>query len=158
MSPASNREAKPTAGHRGCPRRGIPYDSTVAEISPDAALDAVLQAVAARDLGMILEGLSFLHGPTVVGSEEGESAHGREAVEAFFARICSLPAGFRFAFPQRRCTVRGDVAWLVADGTVIEPGKAAALPYRLTAVLVGEGAAWRLSLWSGAEPLRARPA
>jgi hypothetical protein len=129
----------------------------VAEVSPDAALDAVLQAVAARDLGMILAGLSSVPVPTVVGSEEDESAHGREEVGAFFARICGLPAGFRFEFPQRRWTVHGDVAWLVADGTVIEPGEAAAQPYRLTAVLVRDRAAWRLSLWSGAEPLRARP-
>ncbi len=129
----------------------------MADSSPDATLDALLQAVSARDLGMTLAGLSFVHGPTVVGSEEHESAHGREEVEAFFTRICALPAGFRFEFPQRRWTVHGEVAWLVADGMVIEPGEVEAKPYRLTTVLVREGAAWQLSLWSGAEPLRARP-
>ncbi|MHB1522564.1 MAG: nuclear transport factor 2 family protein [Candidatus Dormibacteria bacterium] len=146
-----------TPGHRACPRQRIPYDSKVAESSPDAALDVLLQAVSARDLGMTLAGLSFVHGPTVVGSEEHETAHGREEVEAFFASICALPAGFRFEFRQRRWTVHGDVAWLVADGTVIEPGEAESKPYRLTTVLVWEGAGWRLSLWSGAEPIRARP-
>ena len=117
----------------------------------------MLQAVSARDLGRTLAGLSFAHGPTVVGSEEDESAHGREAVEAFFTGIFALPAGFRFQFPERRWTVHGDVAWLVADGTVIEPGGGAAKPYRLTAVVVRNGATWQLSLWSGAEAVRARP-
>jgi hypothetical protein len=128
----------------------------MADSIPDAAFDALIQAVAARDLDKTLAGLSFKHGPTVVGSEEGESAHGREAVEAFFTRIYDLPQGFRFEFPQRLWTVRGDVAWLVAEGTVIEPGEEAAKPYRLAAVLVRDEATWRLSLWSGAEPVRAR--
>ena len=126
------------------------------ERSPDAALDSLVQAVSARDLKKTLASLSFTHGPTVVGSEEGESAHEREAVEAFFTRIYALPQAFRFEFPQRLWTVHGDVAWLVADGTVIEPAEEAAKPYRLTAVLVRDEATWRLSLWSGAEPVPAR--
>jgi hypothetical protein len=141
----------------GLLRRRIPYDSSVAEICPDAALNAMPQAVSIRDLDTILPSLSFVQGPAVAGPEGDESAPGREEVEAFFARICALPAGFHFEFPQRQWTTHGDVAWLVADGTVVAPGEAAAQPYRLTAVLAGEAAAWRLSLWSGAEPLLARP-
>jgi ketosteroid isomerase-like protein len=126
------------------------------ESSADAALDSLIQAVSARDFDETLAGMSFLHGPTVVGSEEGESAHGREEIEAFFNRIYERTEGFRFQFPQRLWTVHGDVAWLVADGTVIEPGEEAAKPYRLTAVLVRDADTWRLSLWSGAEPAPAR--
>jgi SnoaL-like domain len=128
----------------------------MAESSPDAALDLLIQAVSSRDLNKTLTGLSFMDGPTVVGSEEGESAHGREAVEAFFSRIYALPQSFRFEFPQRLWTVHGEVAWLVADGTVIEPAEEAAKPYRLTAVLIRDEGTWRLSLWSGSEPLPAR--
>ena len=144
------------ADYRRLPCNGSRYDSSMAESSPDAALDSLIQAVSARDLDKTLASLSFMHGPTVVGSEEGESAHGREAVEAFFTRIYRRPQGFRFEFPQRLWTVHGDVAWLVGDGTVIEPAEVAAKPYRLTAVLVRDEATWRLSLWSGAEPVRAR--
>lgn len=144
------------AGYPRLPSRRIPYDSSVAESSPDTALDSLIQAVSSRDLDKTLAGLSFTHGPTVVGSEEGESAHGREAVKAFFTRIYERPQGFRFEFPQRLWTVHGDVAWLVADGTVIEPAEEEARPYRLTAVLVRDNATWRLSLWSGAEPAPTR--
>ena len=130
----------------------------MAESSPDAALDSVIRAVSSRDLDKTLAGLSFTCGPAVVGSEEGESAHGREAVEAFFTRIYDLPQHFRFEFPDRLWTVRGDVAWLGADGSVIEPSEEVPKPYRLTAVFVREEATWMLALWSGAEPVRARPA
>lgn len=140
----------------GCPRNGSPTIRSMAESSLDAALDSLIKAISGRDLDKTLAGLSFLTGPTVLGSEEGESAHGREAVQAFFTRIYDRPQGFRFEFPQRRWIDHGDVAWMVADGTVIEPAEEAAKPYRLTAVLVREGATWRLSLWSGAEPVRAR--
>lgn len=66
----------------------------MAESFPDAALDSLIHAFSARDLDKTLAGLSFKHGPTVVGSEEGEFAHGREAVEAFFTRIYDQPRAF----------------------------------------------------------------
>ena len=127
----------------------------MAESSPDAALDSLIQAVSARDLDKTFAGLSFKHGPTVVGSEEGEFAHGRQAVEAFFTRIYDQPQSFRFEFPDRRWAVHGDVAWLVADGLMIEPSEEVAKPYRLTAVLVRDEGTWQLAVWSGAEPVRA---
>jgi hypothetical protein len=122
-------------------------------ITADAVLDSLIDAISARDLDRTLASLSSRHGPTVVGSEEGESAHGREAVEGFFTRVYARPQGFRFEFPQRLWAIHGDVAWLVADGAVVEPGEEAAKPYRLTAVLVRDPTIWRLCLWSGAEPI-----
>ena len=129
----------------------------MAETFPDAALDELIEAVSARDIGRTLGGLSLANDPAIVGSEEGESALGWDAAEAFFTRIYQRSLGFRFEFPRRRWSLHGDVAWLVADGTVIDPGATGPKPYRLTAVFVREGTTWQLSLWSGAEPVPAHP-
>ena len=123
--------------------------------SADAALDALIRAVAARNLAETVDCLSY--DPTVVGSETDESANGSEAVEAFFRRIYDRPGAFVFEFPNRSWTVHGDVAWLVAGGTVIEPGASTSKPYRLTAVFISDEAGWRLALWSGAEPVETYP-
>ena len=116
-------------------------------------MDVLIDAIAARDLPSTLDALSTVHEPSVIGSEREEGARGRESVEAFFRRIYARPDAFRFEFPQRSWILHGDVAWSVAEGTVVEPNGAASKPYRLTAVLIRESTGWKLALWSGAEPV-----
>ena len=115
-------------------------------------LDALIEAVLDRDLDGTLICLSSEHEPAIVGSEAGEVALGRRGVEGFFRRIYARAEPFRFDFPERLWSVHGDVAWLTADGSVVEPAAADGKPYRLTAVFVVEDGAWRLALWSGSEP------
>lgn len=45
------------------------------------------------------------------------------------------------------------MAWLTAEGSVVEPAAAGGKPYRLTAIFVREEGVWKLALWSGAEPV-----
>ena len=90
--------------------------------------------------------------PAVLGSEAGEAAVGRNGVESFFRRIYARPQPFRFDFPSRSWSVHGEVAWLTADGSVLEPAATEGKAYRLTAVFVVEDGAWKLALWSGSEP------
>ncbi|MBV9413016.1 MAG: nuclear transport factor 2 family protein [Acidimicrobiia bacterium] len=116
-------------------------------------LDALIQALVNRDLAGTLVCLSSRQEPAVVGSEAGEVAMGRDGVEGFFRRIYARPQPFRFDFPSRSWRVQGDVAWLTADGSVLEPTAADDKAYRLTAVFVLEDGAWKLALWSGAEPI-----
>jgi ketosteroid isomerase-like protein len=119
----------------------------------DVTLDALLRAIARRDLPTTLEAPASTDEPYVVGSEVGEAARGRAAIEEFFTRIYASPGAFEFDFTQRCWSPDGDIAWLVADGSVVEPGEAAPKPYGLTAVFVRENTDWKHALWSGSEPL-----
>jgi hypothetical protein len=73
-------------------------------------------------------------------------------VTTFLGRLYSKPEGYRFDFPVRRLCTHEDVAWLVAEGEVTEPGDPTPTPYRLTTVLVRSDSGWRIVLWSGSEP------
>lgn len=95
----------------------------------DAAFDSLIEAIARRDLSSTLAAFSADHDAALLGSEAGESARGAAAIEAFFRRIFARPGSFRFEFPERSWTVHGAVAWLVAEGTVVEPAGLAAKSY-----------------------------
>ena len=127
----------------------------MAELGLDAALDSLIWAIAVRDLSATLACLTAKHDPAVWGSEVGEAAVGLVGITAFFRRVYDRPAPFRFNFPERSWTVHEDVAWLTAEGSVVEPSAEDAKGYRLTAVFVHEQDAWKLALWSGAEPVHA---
>ena len=118
----------------------------------DAALDGLGEAIAERDLPRALAAFCAAREPEVVGSEVGETARGHDAVAEFFRRAYAKAGFYRFEFPERRWTVAAGVAWCVAEGTVTEPGRTRATPYRLAAVFVREDGDWRMALWSGAEP------
>ena len=124
----------------------------MADQNLDAVLDALIQALVDRDLASTLVCLSSRQEPAVLGSEAGEVAVGRNGVEGFFRGIYARAQPFRFDFPSRSWSVHGDVAWLTADGSVVEPTSTDGKPYRLTAVFVVEDGAWKLALWSGSEP------
>ena len=131
-----------------------PYHFQVLGAMPDAELDGLLEAIAARDLTASLSAFSVDRDPAIMGSESGEVAIGREEVESFFRRLCRRPSSFRFDFPTRTWQQRSEVAWLVAEGTVLEPSATTTKPYRLTGVFIREHGVWKLNLWSGAEPVR----
>jgi ketosteroid isomerase-like protein len=126
-------------------------------LQPGDILDRLLSAIAASDLPATLD--CFTSGPDVevVGSEKGEQARGREAVESFFRRIYAKPQKYRFLLPTRALTIHRDVAWMVAEGGVTEPGDTRSKPYRLTAVFVRDVSGWRVALWSGSEPVGRQP-
>jgi hypothetical protein len=147
------RLARRGAGFRTRRSGTHPYHSEVADQrSPDSTLDSLVDAIGRRDIEGSLAAISAGEACAIVGSEAGESAWGREAINAFFTRIFMRPGSFRFEFPERVWTFRGEIAWLVAEGRVVEPAATVPKPYRLTAVFVREATVWRLALWSGAEP------
>jgi SnoaL-like domain len=127
------------------------------DLQPGNILDRLLSAIAARDLPATLACFRSGLDVEVVGSEKGEQARGREAVESFFRRVYAKPQAYRFFLPTRALTIHRDVAWMVADGTVTEPGDTQSKPYRLTAVFVRDESKWHVTLWSGSEPVRRQP-
>lgn len=120
---------------------------------PNTTLDRLLTAIANRNLQQTLACFSNTDDVAVIGSESGEEARGRRAVEDFFSRVYANAGAYCFDLSNRTENVHGDVAWLVAGGTVIEPGDAEPKPYRLTAVFVRTVGSWHLALWSGCEPI-----
>ena len=120
----------------------------------NAALSAFVERLHARDV----DGASALfeeHG-VLFGSEEGESAHGREGLREFFERIYRRPHTYGWTWDDM--TVGGDdgVLWFVAPATVVirrDDGSEIAARYRLSGVLRrGRGDVWRFALFNGSEP------
>ena len=122
-------------------------------LDPGRTLDRLLSAIADRNLHDTLACFSSDDDVAVLGSERGEEARGRRAIKGFFSNAYANPGAYRFELPDRTVSARGDVAWLVAGGTVIEPGETESKPYRLTAVFVRTRGRWQLVLWSGSEPV-----
>jgi len=126
------------------------------DAQPGVVIDRLLAAIARRDVPATMDCFSSGKDVTVVGSETGEHARGREAVTEFFTRAYARSGPYRFVFPTREFTLHGDTAWMFAEGTVAGPGESTGMPYRLTAVLVREAGGYRVELWSGSEPVAAR--
>ena len=119
-----------------------------------AALSAFVKQLRARDV----EGASALFEEHAVlfGSEEGESAHGRDGLREFFERIYRRPHTYGWTWDDM--TVDGDdgLLWFVAPATVVirqDDGSETVAPYRLSGVLRrGRDDDWRFALFNGSEP------
>ena len=64
------------------------------DLQPGDILDRLLSAIAASDLPATLACFTSGLDVEVVGSEKGEQARGREAVESFFRRVYSKPRAY----------------------------------------------------------------
>ena len=122
------------------------------DVQPEAVIDRLLTAIAQRDLSATLACFSSGQDVAVIGSEAEERARGREAVTAFFSRAYAKSGAYRFVLPTRELTTHGETAWIVADGSVVDPAESESKPYHLTAVLIREARGYRVALWSGSEP------
>jgi ketosteroid isomerase-like protein len=117
-------------------------------------LDLLNQLLAAKDKGIVNE---FETDALLLGSEENEIAIGRDQLDPFFAKLFALPVKVSWAWKETRVTSLGDIAWLYADGEVVETakdGKEVRAPYRLTGVLGRTGGSWKWRLFHGSEPAR----
>ena len=83
-----------------------------------AAVDAFLDALAARDLDGLLATFVSNSDVALYGSEISEVAIGPEALRHFLGRICALPSGPRLTPGEWRVATHGDVAWLTAPARV----------------------------------------
>lgn len=119
-----------------------------------AMIDAALRArdrVAAEAVWSLEE-----EDVAIFGSGPGEDFLGPEEVRACLAALTSRPTTHGWRWIDRRVSVVGDVAWVVADApwqTVQPDGAVSERPYRVTGVLVhGEGG-WRWRQYHGSEPI-----
>jgi hypothetical protein len=93
------------------------------------------------------------------GSEQEEIAYGLQALTALWQRVLSRGHRYAWEWSDQRIARMGDVAWLSATATVALEQEAGSskreIPYRLTLVVVREGARWAIAQYHGAEPAAA---
>ena len=97
----------------------------------------------------------FAPDATLVGSEPGEVARGREAIRALIATFHGLPARFTWEWDRIDHGIAGAVAWFFAEGAAVKEdanGARTRRPYRLSGVLRAEGPSWQWLLFNGSEP------
>jgi ketosteroid isomerase-like protein len=96
----------------------------------------------------------------LIGSEVGEKARGRVAIEAHFRDLFKRPETISFSWREVQVSVRGTTAWLYAAGQVVQhgPNGEQREPYILTGVLELHGGVWQWRMFHGAQPAEAAAA
>ncbi|MEJ2601482.1 MAG: nuclear transport factor 2 family protein [Anaerolineales bacterium] len=117
-------------------------------------LERFNELVATKNMQVLAE---FAPGDEVllVGSETGEVALGRQALEAFFRRVFAREAVFSWEWDRIEVSHVGNLAWFFADGWVIlstarEQRRA---PYRISGVLEHHDECWLWRQYHGSEPV-----
>ena len=105
-----------------------------------------------RDMALLDE-FSPAPDTLLVGSEAGERARGRQELELLLARLFARPETIAFSWREVDVSVRGDVAWLHAEGHLVTKGEdgqeTGRTPYRLAGVLEPHGTRWQWRLFQG---------
>ena len=96
----------------------------------------------------------FAPDATLVGSEPGEIARGREAIRALLAGIHAKPYRVTWQWDSVDATIEGETGWFFAEGSAIidDGGQQRRLAYRLAGVLHLMDGHWRWRLFHGSEP------
>ena len=114
------------------------------------ALGELRAAVAQRRL----EGVLTLFAPdpdtTLIGSSVGEVARGPLEIRGTLERLFAGPA-VSWEWDVVQTSAAGDVAWLLAEATLVVEGQGAR-PYRITGVLERRSGRWLWTLFHGSEP------
>ncbi|MEJ2709154.1 MAG: nuclear transport factor 2 family protein [Anaerolineales bacterium] len=118
------------------------------------ALERFNELVATKNMQVLKE---FAPGDEVllVGSEAGEVASGRHALEAFFRHVFAREAAFAWQWDRIEVSHAGNLAWFFADGWVIlsTAKKQRRAPYRISGVLERHGGRWLWRQYHGSEPV-----
>lgn len=119
-----------------------------------AALAALSEAFATRDLGGALACFADDPAATYAGSEQGEIAIGASQLRALFTDLLSRPETYRFDEPKVRTSCHDSLTLVLADlaGHTDGPDGPEDFPYRITGVLRLDGGRWRWLQLHGSEP------
>jgi len=92
---------------------------------------------------------------SLVGSEPGEVAVSRQALERFFSRAFARAESFAWEWHRLEAWREGDIAWFYAEGRVLMNGPEGQRsgPYCLTGILQRQGGRWLWRHYHGAEPV-----
>ncbi len=92
---------------------------------------------------------------TLVGSESGEIARGREELRAFLDRVLAAAGGYSWEWENMIFDGTDSVAWVFAEGYAQAGAgpNAVRVPYRATVVLEQRAGQWKWRLFHGSEPV-----
>lgn len=119
------------------------------------AVSALSAAFAARDVERCLACYTSDDDISYVGSEAGESAHGREAVRRLLTELFRRPEAYTWDPTSLVKHPVGDVIHVTADATghaTRDDGGRDDYPYRLTGLLQPTDSGWKWRVCAGAEP------
>ena len=118
-----------------------------------AGLDRLGSLLSAKDIAFVDE-FAASADVRLIGSEAGEIAEGRVAIEALVRKLYALPVSLGWEWARRSASVAGTVAWVFAEGDVVigRTGTVERVPYRMTGVLELDGGRWRWRQFHGSEP------
>lgn len=125
----------------------------VAERGVRRALIRLNELVGRRDRAVLDE---FVPAPDtmMISSQSGEIARGPAEIAAYVERLYAQPEAVSWAWRRVEVSVRGEIAWLIADGEIVFHGDEGdrRAPYRLTGVLEHRLDRWRWRLFHGSQP------
>lgn len=116
-------------------------------------LDSFAAKVAARDMSLV-DDLNGDGDFLMVGSERGEICRNRAELEAKITAIFASPQTISFHWPRRQVQVKGDIAWIFAEGEAVltGPDKTTRLPYLANCIFEHVDGHWRWRQFFGSEP------
>jgi ketosteroid isomerase-like protein len=93
----------------------------------------------------------------MIGAQTGERAQGLAQIAEAYNKLFEGAETIAFAWREVDVAVRGDIAWLHAEGQIILKGEAGEqrFPYRLAGVLEPHGGRWKWRLFQGSQPVQA---
>jgi ketosteroid isomerase-like protein len=93
----------------------------------------------------------------MVGARPGERFQGPAQIAEAFRRMFGMAETISFTWREVDVSVRGDVAWLHAEGQMILKGEGGEqrVPYRLAGVLEPHGPHWKWRMFQGSQPTQA---
>ncbi len=121
----------------------------------DSLLEQFSNAVSRHDPKAVLA--LFAEDPNIamLGSEKREIAIGRKEFGRFLQRVLSRPETYSWKWKRKMISIRGNVAWITAEGSVIvrKGSRENITPYRLTGVFEKRKAKWLWMHYHGSEPV-----
>ena len=122
-----------------------------------AVLQDLARAIANGDVGSVLASFWDSDQTMMVGSEQGETAFGRDALRQLWTRVLSRGQCYTLQWYDERVASAGSVAWLSARAVVTLVGTQGQrdLPYRATLVLIRPVDRWVIAQYHGSEPAAA---
>ena len=135
-------------------RRVDPAGDRPAQVAA-RALRRMSEGFERKDLPGLLADFSDEGSVTYAGSETGELATGKPALETLLTTLLARDVHYSFTFADIRADTVGDTIWVVAEGTGRESamdGSAEDFPYRVCGLLVSEHQGYRWLVLNGGEP------
>lgn len=125
----------------------------IAERGVRLALIRLNSLLSRRDLSIVDEFVDA-EDTLLIGSEPGERAQGPAQIEDFFEALYARPEALSFSWREVDVSVRGDVAWIHAEGELVLMGDSSETrrPYRLAGVLEPHEGDWKWRLFQGTQP------